>query len=271
MTSPPPPDPAKVIQVPIDLIVPGQAQARRRFDAQRLAELAASIRESGVVQPVVLRHGPAGRYELLAGERRWRAAQLAGLHHLPALVRDDLDDSAARVLGLVENLQRESLSPLETAEGLRQLIAHLRLTHEEAGQRIGKSRAYVTNFLRLLTLDERVRTWVDAGQLSLGHAKVLCGLALPAQHRLAAAAVARNWSVRALEHHAALAIGAPARARKPARSADLARLERQLAEQLGYAVRVAADARGAGSVTLRFDSLDELDGLLARLGYDADA
>ncbi|TAM10584.1 MAG: ParB/RepB/Spo0J family partition protein [Nevskiaceae bacterium] len=269
MTPTLPNDPAEVVQVPVDLIAPGRLQARRHFDAGRLAELAESIRESGVVQPVVLRHTAGGRFELLAGERRWRAAQLAGVHELPAIVRDDLDDDAARVLGLVENLQRESLSPLETAAGLRQLAQHYALTHEEVGRRIGKSRAYVTNFLRLLELDPAVRDWVNAGRLTLGHAKVLCGLDAAAQRHFGAAVLAANLSVRTLERRVAAAV-APQPAAAP-RNGNLARLERSLADQLGYAVHVEADAHGVGRVTLRFDSLDELDGLLARLGYDPDA
>src|SRR5579872_3251176 len=140
-----------VLSIPVDRIRPGSTQTRRRFDPEALAELAESIRESGVVQPVVLRSVGRG-YELLAGERRWRAAQQAGLHEIPALVRDDLSDSEAFVLGLIENLQRESLSPIETADGLRRLSETFGLRHEDVGTRIGKSRSYVTNHLRLLAL-----------------------------------------------------------------------------------------------------------------------
>lgn len=256
-------------QVPIDLIRPGRGQARRHFDAERLAELAHSIRESGVVQPVILRPVGTGRYELLAGERRWRAAQLAGLHELPATVRADLDEGEARVLGLVENLQRESLSPMETAEGLKQLAEVFALTHEQVGRRIGKSRAYVSNFMRLLVLEEPLRDWLDAGRLSLGHAKVLCGLPATAQRRLGAAAVEQQLSVRALEKRLVAETRTSTRAPAPAGpSCDLVRLERKLAEQLGYAVQLQANAKGAGTLNLRFANLDELDGLLARLGYD---
>ncbi|MGH8482428.1 MAG: ParB/RepB/Spo0J family partition protein, partial [Nevskiaceae bacterium] len=134
-------------QIPIDLIRPGSFQARRYFDPAALKELAGSIRESGVVSPVVLRSAGKG-FELLAGERRWRAAQLAGLHEIPALVRDDLTESEALVVGLIENLQRESLTPMETAAGLKQLAELFGLTHEQMGERIGKSREYVTNHLR---------------------------------------------------------------------------------------------------------------------------
>ena len=171
----------EVVQsIPVDRIRPGSTQTRRRFDPEALAELAESIRESGVVQPVVLRSVGRG-YELLAGERRWRAAQAAGLHEIPALVRDDLSDSEAFVLGLIENLQRESLSPIETADGLRRLSETFSLRHEDVGTRIGKSRSYVTNHLRLLALAPPVQSLVDEGRLSLGHALVLAGLELGRQ------------------------------------------------------------------------------------------
>ncbi|MDE2150065.1 MAG: ParB/RepB/Spo0J family partition protein [Gammaproteobacteria bacterium] len=250
-------------QVPIDLIRAGRSQARKRFDRGHLEELAASIREVGVVQPVVLRSLGRG-YELLAGERRWRAAQLAGLHQLPAVVRDDLDEGQAQVLGLVENLQRESLSPMETAAGLALLAQTLKLTHEQLGTRIGKSRVYVTNYLRLLTLEPEVAAAVDDGRLSLGHAKALAGLPPARQHMLAFRAAAGGWSVRRLE--------ACARRNTVGRAAaiagsDLRRLERRLAEHLGYPVQLLADTGGRGELRLRFASLDELDGLLARIGW----
>lgn len=251
--------------VPVDLIQPGTGQARRRFDAERLAELAQSIRESGVLQPVVLRSIAAHRYELLAGERRWRAAQLAGLHELPALLRDDLDEAQAQVLGLVENLQRESLSPLETAHGLRQLQQQTGLTHEALAQRLGKPRVYVTHHLRLLTLEHEVQAMIDDARLSLGHAKVLGGLPRERQIALALTAVREGLSVRALERRATTRRASSTMSVDD--TADWRRLERALAEHLGYAVQLQASGTGAGSLRLSFASLDELDGLLARLGY----
>lgn len=168
--------------IAIELIRPGAHQARRRFNDEALNELARSIRESGVIQPVVVR-SLGDRYELLAGERRWRAAQRAGLATLPALVRDDLSDEEAFVVGLIENLQRESLSPIDTALGLKRLAELHHLTHGALGQRIGKSRAYVTHFLRLLNLHAQVQDAVDAGLISMGHAKVLGGLPLGSSRR----------------------------------------------------------------------------------------
>jgi ParB family transcriptional regulator, chromosome partitioning protein len=251
-----------VLNVPVDRIRPGATQTRRRFDAAALAELAESIRESGVVQPVVLRSVGRG-YELLAGERRWRAAQQAGLHEIPALVRDDLSDSEAFVLGLIENLQRESLSPIETADGLRRLSESFDLRHEDVGARIGKSRSYVTNHLRLLALAPPVQTLVDEGRLSLGHAKVLAGLELNRQLEWAKQILRESLSVRAFEQR--LAGSKPKRVVR--HDGDWQRLARTLSEQLGYPAEFKPGVKGAGELRLRFHSLEELDGLLARLGY----
>ena len=258
---------ATIRQVPIDLIRPGSFQARRYFDPAALQELAGSIRESGVVSPVVLRsRGQA--YELLAGERRWRAAQLAGLHDIPAVVRDDLSDNEALVVGLIENLQRESLTPIETAAGLKQLAELFGLTHEQIGERIGKSREYVTNHLRLLNLAPPVQTLVNEGVLSMGHAKVLAGLPIDQQNHWAARVVDQQLTVRALEKRAAGA-GKPRALPPKPKASDWQALERQLADLLGYPVSVSADKKGKGELRVRFHSLDELDGLLARIGYDA--
>lgn len=251
--------------LPIDLVRPGRFQARRRFDPEALQELSASIGESGVVQPVVVRSTEHG-YELLAGERRWRAAQLAGVHEIPAVVRDDLDDREAHILGLIENLQRESLSPMETARGLFQLSELFTLTHEEAAGRVGKSRVYVTNFLRLLKLDERVQQLVDDGLLSMGHGRVLAGLPSAEQMPLAAETLKQRWSVRALE---AAARRAQNRSLKSGATtaAEWKQLELSLTEHLGNQVHIAFDAQNKrGEFRVEFHSLDEFEGLLARLG-----
>lgn len=249
--------------LPIDLVHPGPYQARRRFDPDALRELAASIGESGVVQPVVVR-SDGSSYELLAGERRWRAAQLAGVHEIPALIRDDLDDREAHILGLIENLQRESLSPMETARGLLQLSDLFSLTHEEAASRVGKSRVYVTNFLRLLKLDERVQKLVDDGLLSMGHGRVLAGLSAAAQMPLAAETLKHRWSVRALE---AAARRTTTRAVTKTSTNHWKQLELSLTEQLGNTVEIEFDdQRKRGQLRVSFHSLDEFEGLLERLG-----
>jgi ParB family chromosome partitioning protein len=261
--------PDSVRLIPIDLIRPGSQQARRRFDPDSLNELAASIRESGVVQPIVLRTRVWG-FELLAGERRWRAAQIAGLHDIPALIRDDLSDTEAFVLGLVENLQRESLSPMETAAGIKRLGDLFVLTHEQIGRRIGKSREYVSNYLRLLHLTPEVAVLVNEGHLHLGHAKVIAGLPLREQVAVADEVIRLKLTVRALEKRVAQRRNERLAAQlvfKPAKPGDWSALERDLSDHLGYPVSVSADRGGEGELRVRFHSLDELDGLLERIGY----
>ena len=253
-------------QIPVDLIRPGSQQARRVFKQEALQELANSIVENGLVQPIVLRATVWG-YEILAGERRWRAAQLAGLHEIAAIVRADLSDDEAYVLGLIENLQRESLSPIEAAAGLKRLSELHKLTHEEIAARIGKSRVYVTHVLRLLHLDPAVQMLVDEGHVSLGHAKVLTGLPLIEQPHWAAEIVKKNLTVRALERR--LALDRRGAKPKPLKPADWRRLERELSDLLGFAVVLTADKAGKGELKVPFHSLDELDGLLAKLGYQA--
>lgn len=259
--------PTVVKQIPVDQIRPGSQQARRYFQPEALKELAESIRESGVIQPVVLRTRVWG-FELLAGERRWRAAQQAGLHDIPAVIRDDLSDTEAFVVGLIENLQRESLSPVETAAGLKRLAEVFALTHEEVGERIGKSREYVSNHLRLLNLLPDVQVMVNEGLIPLSHAKILAGLEPVDQRRLAVAVASSDGklTVRMLEQQ----VGKLRDDRivfKPGKASDWQSLERQLSDHMGYPVQVKAAKTGRGELKVKFHSLDELDGILARIGY----
>ena len=262
MNAPPP----SIRRIPIDLIRPGSFQARRYFDPGALKELAGSIKESGVVSPVVLRSRAQG-YELLAGERRWRAAQLAGLHEIPAIVRDDLTDTEALVVGLIENLQRESLTPMETAAGLKQLGEMFGLTHEQMGERIGKSREYVTNHLRLLNLAPPVQALVNEGHLTMGHAKVIASLPVDQQNQWAALVVDQNLSVRTLEKRVSGRGMRQQRLPLKPKPSDWQALERRLSDHLGYPVAIAAEKGTKGELKVKFHSLDELDGILARLGY----
>ena len=254
---------SQVMRLPLELIRPGKAQMRRIFDAEALDNLAESIRSAGLIQPVVVRSVEGG-YELLAGERRWRAAQRAGWHEIPAIVRDDVDDEEAVVLGLIENLQRESLTPMETAHGLKELSARLSLTHAAAADRIGKSRVYVTNFLRLLNLCDSVQQQVNAGELSMGHARALATLPPSEQAEWAQRCIARTWSVRTLESRLRQRNSA-----EPHRGddAEWARLAKRLTELLSNRVELQGDARGRGQMTIKFHSFAELDGILDRLGY----
>lgn len=255
----------EIRSIPLDLIRPGSQQARRYFNPDALTELAESIKESGVVQPLVLRTRVWG-FEILAGERRWRAAQQAGLSEIPAVIRDDISETEAYVIGLIENLQRESLTPMEAAAGLKRLAEVYEMTHEDIGKRIGKSREYVTNYLRLLNLTPPVQALVNEGHIALGHAKILAGLPMDQQIRWADEVIRLKLTVRNLEKR----IGT-ARDRqivfRPAKPSDWQVLERELSDHLACPVSLQADKTGKGELRLGFHSLEELDGVLARIGY----
>lgn len=260
----------RVVSLAIELIRPGPSQARTAFDEAGLAELAASIETSGIIQPIVVRGDAEAGYQLLAGERRWRASQRAGLTELPAIVRNDLGAAEAAVLGLIENLQRESLGVMDTAHGLARLCEEHGLTHDAVARRIGKSRVYVTNYLRLRQLAAPVQTRLEAAELNLGHAKVLAGLAPTNQIELARLAATRRMSVRQLE----TAVRRLETGDTPSQSTTdhgMAELENQLADLVGNSVKIDYDAdRRRGELRIAFHDLDEFDGLLARLGYSGD-
>ena len=252
-------------ELPLDLIRRNRFQPRRLIDPGSLEELARSIRARGVVQPVVVRpDGDGGRFELVAGERRWRAAQMAELEAIPAVVKE-LSDEAALGVALIENIQREDLNPIEEALALERLIDDFDLTHQEAGDAVGRSRAAVSNLLRLLDLRDDVRGRLEAGELEMGHARALLALEGEAQSRAAAEVAARELSVRETE---ALVrrLSAPPKD-SPSRHADpdVRRLESDLAERLGAPVAIRHGARGAGRLVIRYGSLDELDGILSRI------
>ena len=262
----------RIVRLPIESIARDPHQARTRFDQAGIAELADSIRESGVIQPVVVTGDAAQGFRLLAGERRWRAAQRAGLAELPAIVRNDLDREQARVLGLIENLQRESLGVMDTAHGLARLGDIHGLTHDAIAVRIGKSRAYVSNFLRLRQLAAPVQTLLDERKLSIGHGKILAGLDVSSQIRLARRAVAEHVSVRRLEHWVREQSQPRPDSAVDDAPPELATLEQQLAEHVGNAVRIQYDPnRRRGELRIAFHDLDEFEGLLARLGFDQES
>ena len=241
-------------------------QPRRHFDEAALGELARSVKAQGLVQPVVVRQRPDGGYELIAGERRLRAAGLAGLDAVPALVRDATDEQAL-ALALVENIQREDLKPLEEAEALRRLREEFGLTQQAVAEAVGKSREAVANLLRLLNLAPAVRRLLEEGALEMGHARAL--LSLPSEQQGAAArqVAARKLTVRQTEALVRRLLATREAASKPASPspADTLALERELAERIGAPVSISQSAKGAGKVTIRFASLDELDGILSRI------
>ncbi|MES1938794.1 parB-like partition protein [Salinisphaera sp. T5B8] len=263
----------RVVSISIELIRPGTSQARTAFESERIDELATSIASAGVIQPVVVCGDHASGYQLLAGERRWRAAQRAGLTELPAIVRNDLDATQAAVLGLIENLQRESLGVMDTAHGLARLCDEHGLTHDAVARQIGKSRVYVTNYLRLRQLAAPVQRQIEAGELNLGHAKILAGLTEAQQIALARDAVKKHMSVRQLEQAARRAATQAAPTRDATGPDNTMReLETRLAEHVGNAVAIDYDAeRRRGELRIAFHDLDEFDGLLARLGFNTEA
>jgi len=254
-------------QLAVRSLRPGKYQPRTRMDQASLAELAESIRARGVLQPVVVRPVDDGGYEILAGERRWRAAQLAGLDRVPAMVREVPDDAALGI-GLIENIQREDLNPIEEAAGLKRLIDEFRLTHDEAAKAVGRSRSAVTNLLRLLELARAVQDMLLDGRLDMGHARALLALGKAKQVELAEQVASRGLSVRETERlvqHAAEAPKAAPRAAKARLDADTRRLQDQLSEALGASVSLKPRRGGRGSLVIDYASLEQLDGLVARL------
>lgn len=249
----------------VDLLQPGKYQPRTRMDPGSLEELAESIKSQGIMQPIIVRSVGGGRFEIIAGERRWRAAQLAGLSEVPTLVRD-IPDDAALAMSLIENIQREDLNPLEEAAGVQRLIDEFGMTHEQAANAIGRSRSATTNLLRLLQLAEPVQEQLVTGDLDMGHARALLSLPKADQIAFANRVVAQGLTVRDTEKMVARGglaeQGTKARA-EPSR--DLARLEEELSDIVGAPVSIAANARGAGKLVIRFNDLDQLDGLIARL------
>ncbi|MBS0591154.1 MAG: ParB/RepB/Spo0J family partition protein [Proteobacteria bacterium] len=252
--------------LPVERIAPGKYQPRRVFDQEKLAELAASIAAQGVIQPIVVRPLGAERYEIIAGERRWRASQLAGLAEVPVVVRE-VADAAVAAMTLIENIQREDLSALEEAHALRRLIDEFKHTHQQVADAIGRSRAAVSNLLRLLDLPEEIKHLLKEGRIETGHAKALLTLDPALALGLARRAAEHGWSVRELE---AAARKAPAAAqakakKKPARDADIVALERELSETLAARVAIEHGSNGRGKLVIGYHSLDELEGILEKI------
>jgi ParB family chromosome partitioning protein len=250
--------------LPLDTIQPGPYQPRSVMDPDRLQELADSITSQGVVQPILVRLSPAGGYEIIAGERRWRAAQLAGLDSIPAVIRD-VPDNIAIAIALIENIQREDLNPLEEARALKRLLDEFDMTHQQAAEAVGRSRTAVSNILRLLDLNDRVKELVDQRQLDMGHARAL--LALPVSGQLAAATKVINGalSVRQTEQMVRKMLAGDTKKSKPGTNPDIQRLENKLTEQLGARVNIQHQASGKGKLVIKYNSSDELEGILDHL------
>jgi len=255
-------------ELPLDVISPGPYQPRSIFDADRLEELAESIRHQGVIQPVVVRASGDKQYELIAGERRWRAAQLAGIETIPAIVRD-VPDEIAIAMALVENIQRENLNPIEEATALRRLVDEFQMTHQEAGDAVGRSRSAVSNLLRLLELSADVRELVDARHLEMGHARALLTLEPSLQAQAAREVVRKELSVRQTEDLVRRLKNPPVR--KPVRlDPDVQHLQDRLSEKLCAKVKLQYNARGKGKMVIAYNSADELEGILEQMGLEID-
>lgn len=254
--------------LPVDLIGRGRYQPRRNFDEDKLRELADSIAAQGVVQPVVVRPVEDGRYELIAGERRWRASQLAGLSEIPAVVRE-VDDQTAMAMGLIENIQRDDLNPLEEAQALYRLTDEFSLTHQEVADAVGRSRASVSNLLRLLDLNPEVKALIDQKKLEMGHARALLALKGGMQSEAAARVAAKGLSVRETEALVRKMLSAeteaPAKARPVTEDPDVKRLLSDLSDRLGARVQLKQGKGGKGQLLIDYNSLDELDGILAHI------
>lgn len=254
----------QLLTLHVDHLQSGKYQPRTHMDQQALVELAASIKAQGLMQPILVRPLVSGRYEIIAGERRWRAARLAGLDKVPVVARS-VADEAALAMALIENIQRENLNPLEEAQGIQRLIDEFGMTHDSCAQALGRSRSAVSNLLRLLNLPEPVRDLVYAGQLDMGHARALLSLPVVQQIDTANLVADKGMSVRETErlvqHLLAPAQGKPARQIDP----DVARLQEEVSERIGAAVKILSGKKGRGRITIEYGTLDQLDDLLSKL------
>lgn len=255
----------RLTSVSVNDIRPGRYQPRVQMDDNALQELAESIKAQGVIQPVIVREHGLSQYELIAGERRWRAAQLAGLSEIPVVIKS-IGDETALAMGLIENLQRENLNPIEEAKGFKRLADEFHLTHETIASAVGKSRSAVSNTLRLLALPEPVQDMLYQRRLEMGHARALLTLPVMEQLELAQKAVKNGWSVREVERQSQLAHNRKAMPPKREIHPDIARLNEQLTDALGVNAEVKSRNLKKGTITLHFDSPETLEALLSRLG-----
>ena len=259
-------------QMPIKQLQPGKYQPRLHMDPAKLSELSESIKAQGVIQPIVVRELSPGKFEIVAGERRWRASQEAGLAEVPVVVRE-LDDRTVIAMALIENIQREDLNPLEEAQSLQRLIGEFSLTHAEAAEAVGRSRAAVSNLLRLLELPPAIRALLEARRLEMGHARALLTLSPELASKLASDAADQGWSVREVEYRAQQfsAGKLPVTGNKKSKpgkatpQADIASLETELSESLGTKVAIAHGSSGKGKLVIHYTSVDTLEGVLERL------
>ncbi|MEO0442395.1 MAG: ParB/RepB/Spo0J family partition protein [Pseudomonadota bacterium] len=255
--------------IPVDLIQRGKYQPRRDMHPDALEELADSIKAQGVMQPIVIRPINRDKYEIIAGERRWRASQLAGLDSIPALIRQ-VSDEAAIAMALIENIQREDLNPIEEAMALKRLQDEFGLTHQQVAQAVGKSRTAVTNLLRLIALESEVKKLLENGDIEMGHARAVLSLEPLQQRNTAQQVVGKGLSVRQTEALVRKILEEKQQIKPAAVSnPDIKKLEEGLEEKIGVPVMVQHNAKGKGKLVLKYNDLEELDGILAHLNYKA--
>ncbi|MBA1275941.1 ParB/RepB/Spo0J family partition protein [Stutzerimonas azotifigens] len=258
-------DSRELQHLPLDLIQRGKYQPRRDMDPGALEELAQSIKAQGVMQPIVVRSIGGDRFEIIAGERRWRASQLAGLEKIPAMVRE-VPDEAAIAMALIENIQREDLNPVEEAIALQRLQQEFQLTQQQVADAVGKSRVTVSNLLRLIALPEEIKILLSHGDLEMGHARALLGLPADQQVEGARHVVARGLTVRQTEALVRQWLNSKEKPKaEPKSDPDITRLEQRLAERLGSPVQIKHGQKGKGQLVIRYNSLDELQGVLAHI------
>lgn len=257
-------------KLPIEFLQPGKYQPRKDMSPEALEDLAASVKAQGIIQPIVVREIEPDKYEIIAGERRWRAAQMARLSEVPCLVKH-VPDEAAVAIALIENIQREDLNAMEEATALQRLLDEFQLTHQEVADAVGKSRATVTNLLRLNNLEQETKTLLERGDIEHGHAKLLLALQGEQQNEVARTIAAKAMTVREAEKLVRLTLEPkkPAEPKKP--NADIQRLEQRLSERLGAAVAINHGRKGKGKVVINYSSLDELDGILTHFQLPEDA
>lgn len=251
-------------QLAVGQLQPGKYQPRTHMDPESLQQLADSIRAQGVMQPVLVRPVAGGRYEIIAGERRWRASQLAGLSEIPALVRE-IPDEAALAMALIENIQRENLNPLEEALGIQRLVNEFKLTHQAAAEAVSRSRSAVTNLLRLLHLAPRVQEMLMHGKIDMGHARALLGLTQVKQIDAAHEIIKKGLSVREAEKLAQRMLKPEPGTKPKEADRDILRLQEELSEKLGARVTLKYQTNGKGRLTIEYDNLDQLDSIIGRL------
>jgi ParB family chromosome partitioning protein len=253
--------------LPVDKIHRGEYQPRQNMDPEALQQLADSIKAQGLIQPVVVRPVNGGdKYELIAGERRWRAAQIAGLHDIPAVIRK-IPDQAAAAMSLIENIQREDLNPLEEALAMERLIEEFGLTHQQTADAVGRSRSSVTNLLRLLVLEEKTKILLDKGELEMGHARALLALGGAKQIEAAQKVASKGMSVRDTERWVKKLNAVVDKSISPEaeKAPEVTKLERELGEKLGANIQIKYNNKGKGKLTIEYNSLDELDGILEHI------